>query len=383
MKAAKIVSMLAVLAMTSVATASDDGFKISGDFAASYFGETGMGANGGAGTGSGVGASNDTFSLDMVELNLAKSMGNSGINIGIGFGTLFTTFDSALDTVSATVKPTLNVTNTYFWHKIGDTGVTVKLGKMATGIGYETYNYMDNLNYTRSYGFMLHPVFMTGLNVAYSHSMFDVGLTVGNSIQNTDFDENGNKMIQISAGVRPIEGLAINANYMTGKDLGGTTFTAALEDKYNLFNLVGSYKWNMLNFALDYTMVKRDAVNVSAANDDVKDSSIAGYVGYSMDNWGAALRYEYANHDPSNATGVVGPGTNLGFGHLPPLVPSADAQEKVKAVTVSAYYDIEQNARVKAEVGSQKGEANSFVNHHDNKNDDNMMFYGLGVMYRF
>jgi hypothetical protein len=357
--------MLAVLAMTSVATAAEDGFKISGDFAASYFYEGAHGTNSGVGTGAANDLNNNKFSLDMAELNIEKTLGNSGINIGIAYGNWANTFNSVIDaTTSPGVKPTLNVTNTYFWHKVGDTGITAKLGKFETGIGNETYNYMDNLNYTRSYGFSLQPIFLTGLNVMYSQTMWDVGVTVGNSINNTDYDENNNRMVQIAAAVRPMEGLAVNVNYLFGKN-GAVGVT---QTDYALINGVVSYKWNMMNFALDYTSVSNEAV---IGTGKVDDSSIALYAGYGMDNWGAGLRYEMASHDPDGSAAATA-ATNM----------TGAQDEDIDAITVSGYYDIDQNARVKAEIGMQKGEDASFLD-KEGKADDAANFYGVALMYRF
>jgi hypothetical protein len=370
MKATKMISMLAVLAFASVATAADEGFKISGDVATSYFSESGSGNNS-VGTGaSGAVSSNDSFSVDMVEVNLEKSLGNSGMVLGIGYGRIFENVSSILDPANVQVgtvstgagaggtvlghapKNTLNLTNAYFHHKLGDTGLTFKLGRFGTGIGLESYRYMDDMNYTRSYGFGMKPYFMTGLNVMYSHDMFDVGVTVANSTANTDTDDNANKTVQVSASVKPMEGLAVNLHYLVSK-----TDAGAAEKDLTLGNLNVTYKYQMMDFALDYIMTNTEPVVASPGKD--KESSIAAYAGYTMDNMGAGLRYEMYKVDPNAGTSST-----------------------INAYTLTGYWDADQNARVKLEVGMQKGEATSFKD-KDNAAKDSMNFYGAAVMYRF
>lgn len=354
----KLITTLAVLAMTSVATA-EEGFKISGDVATSIF--TGSGENPqGTGAAGLAGSTKSDFSVDLAELNLEKTLGNTSVHLGLGFGRLFDNINYSIGTGAAAPKSTLNLTNAYINHKIGDTGLSVKLGKFESFMGYETYNYMDNMNYTRSYAFYnTMPWYHTGLNLNYGTEMFDVGLYVVNSTLNIDTDENKTKTLGASVAVRPMEGLSVKLNYLTGKINNLTTLVTfnPIKEDLTIINAIAAYTVSNFDVAVSYTLNTQEEDTGAATEEEL--SSLAAYLGYKMESWGAGLRYEMFNDKPS-----VG------------------AENDISAFTLSGYYDVDQNARVKLEVGTHSGDLATFVD-DDGVADDKMTFYGAAFMYRF
>lgn len=367
----KIVMTLATLAFASVATAAEDGFKISGDLATSVFMESGKGANGADNaTGAPIAATNDEnsgdFSIDQMEIQLEKAVGNSGFVVGIGYGRIFDTINNTITNAGAP-KSTLNLTNAYFHHKVGDTGLSFKLGKFASGIGYETYSYMNNMNYTRSYAFTdMNPFFFTGVQADYTiNDMASVGVVVSNGSGNADSDENESKHMGVNATIKPMDGLVVKLNYLTGRD--GVTDGADYVDTTRL-NATITYTLNsMYDFAFHYSdLSTEDASDLNTAALEQEATSMALYAGAKMEMWGAGLRYEMVADDD----GLV-------FGSVAPPV-----SNDVSVITVTGWYNVDQNAVLKAEIASTSADANVFVD-DAGVADDAMMTYGLGFMYRF
>lgn len=373
----KLITVLSTLALSTVAVAETDGFKLSGDFATSIFSESGNGTNtvtttnglnGSNGIGTGAygnttNSSNDDFSVDLAEINLEKGMGDSTIVFGIGYGRMFDRINYSIGAGSTAPKSTLNLTNAYFAHKVGDTGLSFKLGKFESFLGYESYNYADNMNYTRGHSFnFTMPWYMTGLNVNYNfNNMVDLGVYVVNSSQNTDLDENKAKHVGASVGVTPVEGLKIKLNYLTGHDgaITGSTSLAS-EMKAQTMNGIISYSFNnMMDFAFQYVNKTMEPV---AGGAEQEISSMALYAGYKTEMFGAGLRYEML--DDKNG---------LAFG-----VPEND----VNSITATVWYNVDQNTAIKAEYATHSADKQTFTK-DDGSTDDGMSNYGLGLTYRF
>ncbi len=365
----KIVMTLATLAFASVAVAAEDGFKISGDIATSVFLESGKGDNVNAnGTGAPTlvpfnGENSGDFSVDQMELQLEKAMGNSGIVVGIGYGRLFDTINNT--TFGGAPKSTLNLTNAYFHHKVGDTGLTFKLGKFAANMGHESYSYMNNLNYTRSYAFTdLNPFFFTGLNADYTiNEMISVGALVSNQAGNSDYDDNESKHMGVYGMIKPIEGLSIKLNYLTGRD--GATDGVDYRDTTRI-NATVAYTLNsMIDLAFNYTDLSTEDAADPSTLPDVEATSMAVYAGYKMEMWGAGLRYEMVSDDDGLVFGATPSGSN-----------------DVSVITATGWYNVDQNAVLKLEIASTSADEQVFFD-DEGQADDAMMAYGLGFMYRF
>jgi hypothetical protein len=381
MKLNKVISMLAVLAFANVAAAEQDGFKISGDFASSIFNESGDRGNGaypstgaiGVTTTTGTAGNSDSFSIDQAELNIEKAVGNSSIVMGIGYGRIFDHINYTVDPTTSAPKSTLNLTNAYFAHKVGDTGLSFRLGKFATFFGHETYKYMDNMNYTRGYAFnYVQPQFLTGLNVNYSlNDMIDGGLYVVNTTANSDIATNENLSYGANVNIRPMEGMSVRLNYLTGKEGTNSGTLAALgRATATYYNAIVAYNHEAMDFAVQYSAKDSSGDDTTA---DMKSNVIGLYAGYKQDVWGFGARYEMTKADKSNNLGYNFPGSTLIL---------AGEDNKINAVTLSGWYDVDANARVKLEVAQHSSDKKVFV---DDKGaaDDKMMVYGLGFAYRF
>ncbi len=376
----KIISVLALSAFAVSAAAQDEGFKISGDFASSIFVESGKGANstfpltGAVNTNPAAatlaGENSGDFSVDQVEINLEKTVGNSGIVLGLGFGRMFDLINNSVSTGAAAPKSTLNITNAYFHHKVGDSGLTFKLGKFSVQPTNESYRYMDNVNYTRSGAFTyMNPWFLTGAAADYAvNDMITVGAVVANTTYNLDADENESKHWGVNATIKPMEGLNLKLNYLSGKEgtipaaaaigFGGVGYTEA--DRINA--TVGYTFGSMYDVAVHYSSLNQDPVNPGPGVTDATATSIALYAGAKMETWGAGLRYEMLNDDDG-----------LLFGPL---------DNQVDTITVTGWYNLDQNLSVKAEVVSMSSDVAVFQD-DEFAADDAAMSYGLGFLYRF
>lgn len=363
---------LAVLA-TAGAAQADEGFKISGDFAASYFLESGAGGNN-----PGL-VNHDNIQVDQVELNIEKMMGNSSIHMGIMYGAVNSGFNAITDSVTGAgsgagnIKNTLNLTNAYFAHNF-DFGLGLKVGRMATFMGSEDYHMMNNNNYNFSYGFTnLVPKFLTGLALDYNvndmvnvalYAVNTAGTVTGSADANSDGDGNKNTSFGLSVGVTAVENLVLKVNYLTGKE-GPTTALG----KQDIMELVAKYTMDAFNFGLDYT--SRSFELDATGSEKQTTNSIAGYVGWAQEGYGASLRYEMFD-DPD---GIVTNGGTVG-------TKNSARDNDLSVITISGYYDMDTNARLKLEVAQTSSDKKIFVD-GDGAADDSNTYYGAALMYRF
>jgi hypothetical protein len=384
----KILSILALSAF-AVSAAADEGFKISGDVATSIFIDDTKGNNAAfpnaAGATYQVENPNGDFSVDLVEINLEKTVGNSGMVLGIGYGAMGSQINSifdqsTIDTVNTGTgagglvgrpKPTLNLTNAYFHHKVGETGLTLKIGRFTNEFGgMESYRYADNMNYTRSYAFaLLNPWFLTGVQANYMiNEMFDVGVVVANSTQNMDLDENRGKVAGVNFTAKPMEGLNVKLSYLMGQDGDGPQAAGVgplpatgVNDVTRMNATVGYTLNSMYDFAIHYASLNTEPV--FGGTGDKTATSVALYAGAKMEMWGAGLRYEMFDDGDG-------------------LYTVADNAHNV--ITATGWYNLDQNASVKLEVASTSADKKVF---DDDKGaagtEDSMLAYGLGFLYRF
>jgi hypothetical protein len=113
----------------------------------------------------------DGFNLDVVSLTISKPVGEGDWAAGykatllfgpdaVGFNNSFGTQPSDFSLIDAYVVLRAPVGN----------GLDFKLGTFASPLGYEVYQTGSNPNYTRSYGYIIEPTQLTGLQVAYQFS---------------------------------------------------------------------------------------------------------------------------------------------------------------------------------------------------------------------
>lgn len=113
----------------------------------------------------------DGFNLDVVAITLSKPVGEgewgAGYNATLLFGPDATGYNSSagFNTSDFSLK------DAYVdLHAPLGNGLDLKLGTFAEILGYEVYETGNNPNYTRSYGYEIEPLALTGLLAAYQFS---------------------------------------------------------------------------------------------------------------------------------------------------------------------------------------------------------------------
>lgn len=385
MRFTKTIMAVAAMALAFNANA-DEGFQITGDFAGSFFIEDGSGQN--------LGDAHNSFSFDLSEVNLKKEMGNSRIHLAIGYGEILNTFNNPANTTEVidpddqtaiggpngpvgTVfqsKSSTNLTNAYFAHNF-DNGLGMRFGRFQGFLGSEVYQVQNNMNYTFSYGFgSIAPKFHTGLELNYNVAdMVDVAFYAVNSAQNTDLDENDNMYYGLSLGYTGMENLTVKLNYLAGRigndsttDSGATVVLGAYDD--TTIELMAMYDMDAFTFGFDY--IQRAWSDISTGGTDLGSSSIAAYVGYSMDDWGVNLRYEMAQND-EDAGGLIAEGG------------TTNEANSISAITLSAHTSLDTNMRLMAEVRMDSADEEGTFREEDGTATDSMTQYGLALMYQF
>jgi hypothetical protein len=113
----------------------------------------------------------DGFNLDVVAITLNKPVGEgdwgAGYNATLLFGPDATGYNSSA--VPATSDFSLKDAYVDLHAPLGN-GLDLKLGTFAEILGYEVYETGNNPNYTRSYGYEIEPLALTGLLAAYQFS---------------------------------------------------------------------------------------------------------------------------------------------------------------------------------------------------------------------
>lgn len=354
-----LVIMIAAALVSNTAFADHhEGHKVAGDFtvggdlAVKY---TMQGSkNDGLGAG---GATNpqghDVIAVDLAELNVKKAVGNSGFHLGIGYGSVPAGFNNVTLGLS-----TLNLLNANYTYK-HDSGVGVIVGKFGSVYGFENYNPRKNMNYTRTYGFTLKNPVDTGAGLTYNHEMFDAGFYVLNSLNNISTaatglpENNNNKSFLVDVVLKLVEGLKLKVDFGTGGE-----GAAAAYSTQTMYNVLAMYNWdNMLDLGVNYAARTNDVSGTKA-----EASSIAAYVGYNMDDFGAALRYEMADDK-----GGVFRGT---------------AANKINSLTLTGKYMFDTGAHVFAEYRMDSDDKNTFKDDKGAAKDSDS-WLNLGVMYNF
>ncbi len=371
----KLIVAIAALSFSVSAFAQDDmggekkPFSIYGDFATSlqFFDSE----NASAGAQQNAAGRHDDFNIDLIELNIEKNWSKSKLHLSIGYGSTahgVNVMNAAFGTVTSV--NTVNVMNAYY-KMMSDYGLNFWIGKFESPVGHETYNHMDNSQFTRSWGFNLAPFFSTGLGVDYGTDMWRVGLIASNgSGQDTDRKDD-NKTLGLIVDIDPMENLHFDLNYVTGREGFGaagtvpfTTYTVSILD------ISASYMVNeMFDFAINYLSNTQDAGGAT----DPTATSIAAYVNANFGMFGLGLRYEMFDYD----NGIMlynGPGAALG---------AVGADNSLSAITLTAKAEIDQNAAVVLEYRMDSADDNGTFVDADNNATDSFSTITAGLMYRF
>ena len=113
----------------------------------------------------------DGFNLDVVALTISKPVGEgewgAGYNATLLFGPDATGYNPSYGTTGSDFS--LKDAYVDLRAPLGN-GLDLKLGTFAEILGYEVYETGNNPNYTRSYGYEIEPLALTGLLAAYQFS---------------------------------------------------------------------------------------------------------------------------------------------------------------------------------------------------------------------
>lgn len=194
------------------------------------------------------------------------------------------------------------------------TGLDIRVGKMATLVGYEVIESKDDFNYSRGLLFsQIQPFTHTGVRAAYNiNEMISVTAGFSNGLNGGDTFSDGDhgKQFEAQVSIKPNKDVLVNATLLVGNDT--ETVSGSSSDKYYLFDIVAAYTMDKLTFALNLDFAS--AEGVIGAN-RAPFSGIAIYTKYAWtDMMASAFRVEYFS-DKNGAN--FGPQGGIALGGAP------------------------------------------------------------------
>lgn len=190
-------------------------------------------------------------------------------------------------------------------------GLDIRVGKMASLIGYEVPENTNNLNYSRgALWSLIEPVTATGIRLSYSFvEQFSATIGINNGLQplpygaligapqDTFADLDHSKMLELQALIKPIKDLWIAVNLNWGNDLVINNGNA--KDFY-FFNIVAEYKMDKLTVAANFDQFSSQVPGTGR----LTARGIAGYAKYQLtEMYAPGIRLEYLGN-----TLISGPG---------------------------------------------------------------------------
>ena len=113
----------------------------------------------------------DGFNLDVVAITLNKPVGEGEWGAGYNATLLFGPDATGYNNSAGSTTSDFSLKDAYVdLHAPLGNGLDLKLGTFAEILGYEVYETGNNPNYTRSYGYEIEPLALTGLLAAYQFS---------------------------------------------------------------------------------------------------------------------------------------------------------------------------------------------------------------------
>ena len=359
-------------------------FSIYGDFATSmsFYDSENITSQNPVGTAGGIQNpfnNHDDFDVNLIEINLEKNWSKSQLHLSIGYGTTALAVNG-LGTTSARV---LNVMNAYY-KMMSDYGLNFWIGKFESPVGHETYNHMDNAQFTRSWGFLLAPIFSTGLGIEYGADMWNAGLIISNGAGSDTDTQDNNKTMALVVDVDPMENLHFDLNYVTGTEgFGGAGTNANAPTVPQTANITAnqitildiSAKF-MLNEMLDFAInrIAHTQKNTAPGSTEFEATSLAAYVNANFGMFGLGLRYEQFDYD-SGIRLYNGPGAAV-------AAPQG-TDNSLTSITLAASAEIDQNAMVMLEYRQDSADDNGTFADKDGQATDAFNTITASLMYRF
>lgn len=198
-----------------------------------------------------------------------------------------------------------------FWAPVGD-GLDIRVGKMATLVGYEVIESIYDNQYSRGLLFTkLQNFTQTGVRAAYTLSEMlaaTIGFSNGlNSLAggtDTFVDGDHGKMVELQLAVKPTKDAYVNFTVLFGNDT--DAISTGSGDKFYIFDVTGGYTMDKLVLGLNIDIVSAQvSPGVRAPG-----SGVAAYAKYNMsDTFAPSIRVEYMS-DKEGTFGVSVPGEN-------------------------------------------------------------------------
>ena len=206
-------------------------------------------------------------------------------------------------------------------------GLDIRVGKMASLIGYEVLENTNNLNYSRGVVWgQIEPITATGVRASYSFTE-QISTTIGfNNGKNqagtiTLFDNDHGKMFEAQLMVKPIKDLWVAVNFNVGNETTGALSSGSSADKFYIFNIVAEYKMDKLTLAVNFDQASiQGAFNPPgpAVTSRAPQRGLAVYAKYQLtDAFATGVRAEYmsdqlgVNLTPVGGTGDSGNGARV------------------------------------------------------------------------
>jgi Putative beta-barrel porin-2, OmpL-like. bbp2 len=241
----------------------------------------------------------NAFTLNYVEIAFAKPVSETsrgGFRVDFGAGET-ANLVNAFEPGGADYLKHVQQAYVSYLAPVGK-GLTIDFGKFVTPAGAEVIENKDNFNYSRGLLF--------ALAIPYYHAGFRVGYAVNDKVSVTGYlvngwnnviENNGDKTVGVSLGLKPNAKTGVFVNYLVGKEFpdeddGGTR---------NLIDIVGTYAIN------DKTSV---VGNFDYARDSLDDESLnvygvaLGLKYQATDKFAVSPRYEWLVDDDGFATGL-------------------------------------------------------------------------------
>jgi hypothetical protein len=327
----------------------------------------------------------DGFNLDAVKLSLSKPLDEGQWSAGYTFDLVFGPDAEVFEAGQGALADDMAIQNAFVLLRapVGN-GVDIKMGAFDTLIGYESFDYPKNPNWSRSYGYGIEPTQHTGVTLAYQ---FTEWLRIEGGVANT-LDGPINARSRFANGEeseteKTYLGLVtLTAPESFGAMAGSQLYLGIVDgiDASNGFDADGTYLGNyfdttslyagltaktpveglLVGAAFDYLDAKVDA---GGTKEDADSYAIGGYLIYqATEKLTIADRFEYANFE-----GI-----------------DADAGEydfDVIANTLTVDYKLWANVKTRAELRWDHSLEDDYEIYGDG--DEDSVWLGLNVIYQF
>ncbi|MBV8879341.1 MAG: porin, partial [Planctomycetaceae bacterium] len=245
-------------------------------------------------------------------------------------------------------------------------GLDIRIGKMATLVGYEVLESKDDFNYSRGLLFsFIQPFTHTGIRASYNVNEMISG-TIGfsnglNALDGySDFDHG--KQFEAQVAIKPTKDALVSATILVGNETnpGGVFGSFSSNDKYYVFDIVASFTMDKLTLGLNLDWSSIEGVLGAAPGARSPMSGFAVYAKYSWtDAMASALRLEYMSDGEGRiftqqSGGATAVGTDTGSG------------SRLVEVTLTQEMKVAQQLILRVELRSDNSNNHNFV--RDGKN---------------